>query len=199
MSLAASSDCARASFSRCAKGFSSHCVRARRTRPTGDLLSFAGSNKSRQSKEPERQPYGLWPTARRNAAGEQCGALNRRASKTKSQGNTRRSARALHLLLQRPRSAPAPTVPSALGSSCPSGVGFSSWTLCDSECPALHQPHSFVPKATGQMAGVESLCFAYFHLGPRMKVGRPSGESDAPSRSEKKKPSRSERPAALTQ
>ena len=64
---------------------SSHCVRARRTRPTGDLLSFAGSNESRQSKEPERQPYGQWPTARRSSVGERRGALNRRASKTKSQ------------------------------------------------------------------------------------------------------------------
>ena len=86
---------------------------------------------------------------------------------------------------ERSRVAPAPTCPSALGFAF-SGVGFSSWTLCDSECPVLNQPHSFVPKASGQMAGVESLCFAYFHLGPQMKVGRPSGETVAPSRSEKK-------------
>ena len=37
----------------CVRAGSSHCVRARRTRPAGDLLSFAGSNESRQSKEPE--------------------------------------------------------------------------------------------------------------------------------------------------
>jgi hypothetical protein len=30
----------------------SHCVRARRSRPAGESLSFAGSNESNQSKEP---------------------------------------------------------------------------------------------------------------------------------------------------
>jgi hypothetical protein len=32
--------------------------------------------------------------------------------------------------------------------------------------------------------GVEPLCFAYFHLGPQMKVGRPPAETGALSRSE---------------
>jgi hypothetical protein len=31
---------------------------------------------------------------------------------------------------------------------------------------------------------IEPLCFAYFHLGPQMKVGRPPAETGALSRSE---------------
>jgi len=29
-----------------------------------------------------------------------------------------------------------------------------------------------------RIAGVQALCFAYFHLCQQMKVGRPSGETD---------------------
>jgi hypothetical protein len=41
----------------------------------------------------------------------------------------------------------------------------------------------FVATAASQI-GVEPLCFAYFHLGPQMKVGRPPAETGALSRSE---------------
>jgi hypothetical protein len=35
---------------------------------------------------------------------------------------------------------------------------------------------------------IEPLCFAYFHLGPQMKVGRPPAETGALSRGEQAKP-----------
>jgi hypothetical protein len=48
----------------------------------------------------------------------------------------------------------------------------------------LNESSSWVVATAASQMGVEPLCFAYFHLGPQMKVGRPPAETGAPSRSE---------------
>jgi hypothetical protein len=123
---------------------SAHCVRARRTRPAGDLLSFAGSNESRQSKEPE---YDLVRTTCKRVRPVQVEA-----------GSARRLdlARLWKLNTLRVR------------------VRFSSlWLsqpLLGERCAWLSQQPPRVCCHVSETNRIQAFCFGYFHLGQQMKV-----------------------------